>query len=66
MSEYLSVRRDGNFLFRYNPQKKVIHVKRGKKEWYIDLEEEAQKAAQEPEPMSMDEALKTIRRIAKH
>lgn len=65
MSEYIDIRRNGRLLFRFDPNRRLIQVKRGKEVHTVDLEAEAAEAAERPEAMTTAEALATIKRIAR-
>ena len=65
MSEYIPIRRNGRLLFRFDPERMLIELKKGKELHTVDLAAEAAEAAERPEAMTTAEALETIRRIAR-
>lgn len=65
MSEYIPVRRNGRLLFRFDPERMLIELKKGKELHTVDLAAEVAEAVERPEAMTTAEALKTIRRIAR-
>lgn len=61
---FVPIRVNGRLLFKYDPIRRLIQIKARHEVHTVDLATVEAEAAQEPEPMSMDEALRTIRRIA--
>jgi hypothetical protein len=65
MSEYIPIRRNGRLLFKFDPARLLIQVKRGKEVHTIDLEAEVADVAERPGAMTTAEAMETIKRIAR-
>lgn len=63
-SHYIPVRVKGTLLFKYDPIRHLIQIKRKREIVLIDLTEVELKAAEAPGPMSRAEALAVIKRLA--
>jgi hypothetical protein len=62
-NNYIPVRINGRLLFKYDPIRKLIQIKARQETHLVDLAAVEAEAAQEPGPMTRDEALAVIRRL---